>query len=86
MMNAARNEPFPLVKTAAYDMAADVSDEMTKKPTSSMGDHLKCSHCAASQLPQLGDDLNQGLPFGDCLLLSALLHRASSAAGHTVEQ
>ena len=29
---------------------------------------------------------NQGRPFGDCLLISALLHRASSAAGHTVEQ
>ena len=28
----------------------------------------------------------QGRPFGDCLLLSALLHRASTAAGHTVEQ
>ena len=28
----------------------------------------------------------QGRPFGDCLLLSALLHRASSAAGHAVEQ
>ena len=30
--------------------------------------------------------LNQGLPFGDCLLLSALLRRASSAAGYAVEQ
>ena len=29
---------------------------------------------------------DQGRPFGDCLLLSALLHRASSAAGHAVEQ
>ena len=29
---------------------------------------------------------NQGLPFGDCLFLSALLHRASSATGHAVEQ
>ena len=36
--------------------------------------------------PAEDTDLDQGRSFGDSLLLSALLHRASSAAGHTVEQ
>ena len=36
-----------------------------------------------SILMGINDDYEQGQPFGDCLLLSALLHRASSAAGHS---
>ena len=49
-----------------------------------LGDH---SHMTSASAVRRFDPLTlvQGLPFGDCLLLSALLHIASSAAGHTVE-
>ena len=43
-------------------------------------------YLVVSIVDMIGVSANQGMPFGDCLLLSALLHRAGSAAGHTVEQ